>query len=129
MQTNANAQGSSRRVMVVDDHVASGDLLREILSMEGYTVRVAHCGQDAVATARQFKPQIALLDVGLPDMNGFALARLLKADPQLQQIRLVALSGYAESGDGERPGEAGFDRYLVKPVDVEQLLAVLQGLS
>jgi two-component system, sensor histidine kinase len=58
-------------------------------------------------------------------MNGFALARLLKTDPQLQQIRLVALSGYAQSGDAE----LGFDRYLVKPVDVEQLLAVLQGLS
>jgi CheY-like chemotaxis protein len=115
--------------MVVDDHVASGDLLLEILSMEGYAVRIAHCGRDAVATAREFMPQIALLDVGLPDMDGFALARLLKADPELQRIRLVALSGYARSAYADRVREDDFDHYLVKPVDVEQLLSVLQSLS
>ena len=129
MQADANARGDSRRVMVVDDHVVSGELLVEILSMEGYVVRVAHCGRDAMATAREFKPQIALLDVGLPDMDGFTLARLLKADSQLRQIRLVGLSGYAQSADAEWPGEVRFDRYLVKPVDVEQLLSVLQSLS
>jgi len=129
MQANANAPGHSRRVMVVDDHVVSGDLLREILSTEGYAVRVALCGRDAVAMAREFKPDVALLDVGLPDMTGFALARLLKADPQLQQIRLVALSGYAQSADAERSRLKGFDHYLVKPVDVEQLLSVLQSLA
>jgi CheY-like chemotaxis protein len=129
MQANANAPGHSRRVLVVDDHVASGDLLLEILSMEGYAVRVARCGRDAVAMAREFKPYIALLDVGLPDMNGFALARLLKADPQLQQIRLVALSGYAQAADAEHARLKSFDHYLVKPVDVEQLLSVLQSLS
>jgi CheY-like chemotaxis protein len=115
--------------MVVDDHVASADLLLEVLSMEGYAVRVAHCGRDAVATAREFRPQIALLDVGLPDIDGFALARLLKADPQLPPIRLVALSGYAESTDAEHSREKSFDHYLVKPVDVEQLLSVLHSLS
>ena len=129
MQTNAHAPGHPCRVMVVDDHVASGDLLAEILGMEGYAVRVAHCGRDAVATAREFKPHIALLDVGLPDMDGFALARLLKADAQLQQIRLVALSGYAQSPDAEGGREDSFDHYLVKPVDVEQLLSVLHSLS
>ena len=115
--------------MVVDDHVAAGDMLLEILSMEGYAVRVALCGRDAVVTAREFKPQIALLDVGLPDMDGFALARLLRADPDLRQIRLVALSGYAQSIDAASSRDAGFDRYLVKPVEVEQLLSVLQSLS
>jgi CheY-like chemotaxis protein len=129
MQANANGPEGSRRVMVVDDHVAAGDLLVEILSMEGYAVRVALCGRDAVVTAREFKPQIALLDVGLPDMDGFALARLLRADPQLQQIRLVALSGYGESVDAASSKQVGFDHYLVKPVDVEQLLSVLQSLA
>jgi CheY-like chemotaxis protein len=129
MPTNANASGSSPRVMVVDDHVASGDLLREILSMEGYVVRVAHCGKDAVAAAREFQPQIALLDVGLPDMNGYALARLLKTDPALNPIRLVGLSGYAQSTDADGSRGESFDRYLLKPVDVEQLLFVLESLS
>jgi len=114
--------------MVVDDHVASGDLLVEILSMEGYAVRVARCGRDAVAMAREFKPQIALLDVGLPDMDGFALAKLLQADPELEQIRLVALSGYSQSADSWGSREGSFDHYLVKPVDVEQLLSLLQSL-
>jgi CheY-like chemotaxis protein len=126
MQSKTNAETSSQRVMVVDDHVASGDLLVEILSMEGYAVRVARCGHDAVATARAFNPQIALLDIGLPDMTGFTLARLLKADPQLRQIRLVGLSGYAQSADPSQ--EPSFDHYLVKPVDVEQLLSLLQSL-
>jgi CheY-like chemotaxis protein len=125
MQANANFC----RVMIVDDHVASGDLLVEILSMEGYAVRVAHCARDAVATAREFKPQIALLDVGLPDMDGFALAKLIKADPELREIRLVALSGYAQPAGAERSREESFDHYLVKPVDVERLLSVLQSLS
>ena len=129
MASNRNPSGSSPRVMVVDDHVASGDLLREILSMEGYVVRVAHCGQDAVAAAREFKPQIALLDVSLPDMNGYALASLLRADPALHQIRVVALSGYAQSTEAHGFRGESFDHYLLKPVDVEQLLSVLESLS
>lgn len=111
--------------MVVDDHVASADLLREILRMEGYAVRVAYSGKEAVATAREFKPEVALLDVGLPDTDGFALARELRADPELGEIRLVALSGYAET-EADRSGNVGFDLYLVKPVDVNQLLALLR---
>jgi CheY-like chemotaxis protein len=129
MQANSSTQDHPPRVMVVDDHVASGDLLVEILSMEGYAVRVAHSGRDAVLTAREFKPQIALLDVGLPDMDGFALAKLLRGDPGLEQIRLVALSGYAQSTEVERSREESFDHYLVKPVDVDQLLSVLQSLA
>jgi CheY-like chemotaxis protein len=112
--------------MVVDDHVASADLLREILRMEGYAVRVAYSGKEAVAAAREFKPEVAFLDVGLPDIDGFALARELKADPELGEIRLVALSGYAESTEAERSGNVGFDLYLVKPVDVNQLLTLLR---
>ena len=129
MASNRNPSGGSPRVMVVDDHVASGDLLREILSMEGYVVRVAHCGQDAVVAAREFKPQIALLDVSLPDMNGYALASLLRADPALHQIRVVALSGYAQSTEARGSRGESFDHYLLKPVDVEQLLSVLESLS
>jgi CheY-like chemotaxis protein len=129
MASNRNPSGSAPRVMVVDDHVASGDLLCEILSMEGYVVRVAHCGQDAVVAAREFKPQIALLDVSLPDMNGYALASLLRADPALHQIRVVALSGYAQSTEAHGAGGESFDHYLLKPVDVEQLLSVLESLS
>jgi CheY-like chemotaxis protein len=125
MPSDASAQ-RSRRVMVVDDHLASGDLLREILTMEGYAVCVANCGRDALAMSHEFKPQIALLDIGLPDIDGFTLAKQLKAEPHLPEIRLIALSGYSQPADSAS-GE-GFDHYLVKPVDVDQLLSLLQRL-
>jgi len=126
MPLDANVHGL-RRVMVVDDHMASSDLLRELLIMEGYAVCVANCGRDAVAMSQEFKPQIALLDIGLPDMDGFALARQLKAEPHLPNIQLIALSGYSQPLDTAR-GD-GFDHYLVKPVDVDQLLSLLQALA
>jgi CheY-like chemotaxis protein len=117
------------RVIVVDDHPASAEMLAEVLRMEGYSASVAHSGQEALAVAREFKPAIALLDIGLPDMNGFALAGLFKAAPELQHIRLVALSGYAQPSDpsGSQPG--GFEHYLIKPVEIEALLSVLARLA
>src|SRR5262245_66443173 len=113
------------RVLVVDDDVASGELLTEILTMEGFAVRVAHNGKDALAIASEFVPGVALLDVGLPDMNGFALAKHFRAQPALGGIRLIALSGYAQP---EAQGFVAslFDQYLVKPVDVEELLSLLK---
>ena len=129
MANELSSRAALRRIMVVDDHAASAALLAELLNLEGYAVDVAHNGRDALAAARQFKPRIALLDIGLPDMDGFALARLFKADPQLQQIRLVGLSGYAQSAGMTRSDMRGFDDYLVKPVDVEQLLTVLRRLA
>jgi DNA-binding response OmpR family regulator len=120
-----NVNPSQARVLIVDDNVASGDLLAEILSLEGYAVRVAHCAKDALIIAREFVPAIALLDIGLPDMDGFALARRFRADLRLSQTRLVALSGYAHS-EAERHGQdKAFEQYLVKPVDVERLLSLL----
>ena len=77
--------------------------------------------------SQEFKPQIALLDIGLPDMDGFALAKQLKAEPHLPDIRLIALSGYSQPPDAARG--VGFDHYLIKPVDVDQLLSLLQGLA
>jgi CheY-like chemotaxis protein len=115
--------------MVVDDHAASASLLAELLSLEGFTVDVAHTGRDALAVARRVQPRIALLDIGLPDMDGFALLRLFRADSQLAQIRLVALSGYAQSGGIAQSGMSSFDEYLVKPVDVDQLLTLLRRLA
>jgi CheY-like chemotaxis protein len=115
------------RVLIVDDNVASGELLTEILSLEGFVVRVARCARDALAVAREFAPGIALLDIGLPDMDGFALARLFKSDAYLAPIRLIALSGYARP-EAQRSDEGLFDRYLVKPADLDQLLSVLNGM-
>jgi len=124
-----NAQPASCRVMIVDDHAASAALLAELLSLEGYAVEIAYSGGEALAVARAFQPRIALLDVGLPDMNGFDLLRLFRTDPQLEEMRLVAVSGYAPPTGMTPTDPQGFDEHLVKPVDVEQLLAVLRQLA
>ena len=116
------------RVLVVDDEVASGELLTEILTLEGFAVRVARSGNDALRLAREFIPSIALLDVGLPDMNGFALAKRFRSEPALAGVRLVAVSGYARP-EAQGFVEGLFDQYLVKPVDIEQLLSVLKRYS
>ena len=115
-------------VLVVDDNVASGDLLQEILSLEGYTARVARSGQDALTVTRDFVPEVILLDIGLPDTDGFTLARLLRTDARLAHTHLVALSGYAHSQTEEHAREKVFDQYLVKPVDIERLLSLLNSI-
>src|SRR5215510_9323947 len=84
------------RVLVVDDDVASGELLTEILTLEGFAVRVACSGKDALAIAKEFSPGDALLDVGLPAINGFSLAERFRSERGLASSRLVALSGYAQ---------------------------------
>ena len=104
-------------------------MLAELLSLEGYAVEVAYSGKDALAVAREFQPRIALLDIGLPDMNGFELLRLFRTDPRLQEMRLVAVSGYAQPAGMTRTDPHGFDEHLVKPVDVEHLLTVLRQLA
>jgi len=124
----SEAESDSARVMVVDDHPASAEMLAEVLALEGYAVAVAHSGQEAISTALEFKPSIALLDIGLPDMNGFALAATFRATPELQDVRLVALSGY-EHSLSERGSESAFEHYLVKPVEIDQLLALLSQLQ
>ena len=126
-QEVSGTPSASRRVMVVDDHPAAAEMLAELLTLEGYVVAVAHSGQEAIATAREFDPLIALLDIGLPDMTGFALAELFRATPELRAVRLVALSGYGHSRSTQSSADV-FEHYLVKPVEIEQLLSVLGRL-
>jgi CheY-like chemotaxis protein len=126
-QYAAEAGSESPRVMVVDDHPASAEMLAEVLALEGYAVAVAHSGEEAISTAREFKPSIALLDIGLPDMTGFVLAAIFRAAPDLRDVRLVALSGYEHSLSAQGSGSA-FEHYLVKPVEIDQLLALLGQL-
>lgn len=129
MQRQDETESGLRRVIVVDDHPASAEMLAEVLRMEGYGASVAHSGQEALVIARTFKPAIALLDIGLPDMNGFELARLFKAATDLQHIHLVALSGYAQSNDPNDSQSGAFEHYLIKPVEIEELLSVLARLA
>jgi CheY-like chemotaxis protein len=112
------------RVVVADDNPSMTRALKVVLELWGWEVSVAHDGLAAVEAIRAIRPAVALIDIGLPDLNGLEVARLLRAEGAAPPL-LVALSGYGEEGDSRRSREAGFDRHLVKPVEPEILRAML----
>jgi len=118
------AQG--RRVLVVDDNVDSARSMASLLSrLWGYSVSVAYDGTSALALAGSFEPEMVLLDIGLPDLNGYELARKLRSLPKLQDALLVAMSGWGRDEDIRKSYEAGINHHLVKPVTLDELEALL----
>ena len=123
-RTVQSPDGAPRyRILVVDDNIDVAETTAELLAAMGYQVSVAHEGREALARAARFRPQVCLLDIGLPMMDGYELARRLRELPDLRPLRLVALTGYGESGDSALAGS--FDAHLVKPVDLDALVASL----
>jgi PAS domain S-box-containing protein len=108
-----------RRVLVIEDNVDAAETLREMLLLWDHVVEVAHDGQEGLAKARAFRPDLVLCDIGLPEMNGFEVARAIRADAALASTYLVAVTGYASAEDRRKAADAGFDRHLGKPVPVE----------
>jgi len=117
------------RVLVVEDNVDAAETLSDLLTLWGYEVEVVHDGQAAIETAPRFRPHAVLLDIGLPRMNGYDVARWLRRDAGLAGVLLVAITGYGQESDRERGREAGFDHHLVKPVDLEVLRRLLAELA
>jgi signal transduction histidine kinase/CheY-like chemotaxis protein len=116
------------RVLVADDNHDAADSLALMLRLRGHDTRTAHDGQEAVEAAGQFRPDVALLDLGMPRLNGFDAARRLRAEPWGATLLLVALTGWGQDEDRRRAAEAGFDHHLTKPVapaDLEEVLARL----
>jgi len=120
------APNGGERVLIVDDNEDALSVLSEALDSLGYTVRTAANGPEALQVARAFKPQIALLDIGLPVMDGYELARRLRESSDGPGLRLIAVTGYGQRSDKERAHAGGFDAHLVKPVGLEQLEGVLR---
>jgi PAS domain S-box-containing protein len=120
---------TGQHVLVVDDNVDAAETLAEILRVCGYEVAVAHDGPSALELAPRFRPQVALLDIGLPVMDGYELGRRLQQIPGFQDLRLVAITGYDQERDRAQSLAAGFREHLVKPVDVPALLQLLQELN
>lgn len=116
---------AASRILVVDDLAPSAETLMTLLEMEGFEVRVAHEGQDALRIAREFRPQVVLLDIGLPGMNGFEVAHGLRSQEESKDALLIALTGYGEAESRTRSAQAGFDFHMVKPADVDLLLTML----
>ena len=116
-------------ILVVDDNVDAAQMLAESLNAHGYRTRLAHDGPSALQVAEQLRPDAAILDLGLPVMDGFELARRFRAEPALRQTILIALTGYGQEEDRERALAAGFSEHLIKPVNLDRLRAVLAALT
>src|SRR5262249_42183157 len=117
------------RMLVVDDNVDATTSLAMLLRLHGHTVEMANDGSSALATAKSFRPQVAILDIGLPHMDGYELAHRLRGEAGLQNAILVAITGYGYEADRQRARKAGFDHHLVKPVDPEDLKRFVESIS
>jgi two-component system CheB/CheR fusion protein len=118
----------ARRILILDDNVDAAETLGALLSLLGHTVQLAHTGTDAVTLAQRFLPEIAFLDIGLPDISGYDVARQLRRDPGLQGIYLVALTGWGAAADRANSADAGFDLHLTKPVAMDLLKETIPDL-
>jgi CheY-like chemotaxis protein len=110
-------------ILVIEDNVDAARSIAELLEMKGHRVHVATDGLTGIKKARELKPEVVLCDIGLPDVDGYEIARTLRADEGLRFTRLIALTGYAQPEDRQRAKEAGFDAHIGKPPAVDALLA------
>jgi CheY-like chemotaxis protein len=108
-------------VLVVDDNIDAVDMLVHTLEDLGCQTETAFDGPSALEAAKRFRPRVVLLDIGLPLMDGYEVARRLRQEPQLAPLKLVALTGYGESSDRQKSREAGFDEHVVKPVEIDKV--------
>jgi len=116
-----------RRVFLVDDNADAAKSLAMLLQMQGQEVLAVYSAAEALSRIGAFKPDVVLLDIGLPEMDGYELLGRLKEMPQLRETRFVALTGYGQPADRERALRCGFHLHLVKPASYEELARVLQG--
>ena len=122
--------GRSLRILIVEDDVDSGDSLNLLLRLYGHEVQVARTGPTALEMASAFRPDVVLLDIGLPGMDGYQVARRLRERPEFKEVMMCALTGYTPSeADRQRQQETGFDHYYVKPVDLARLLELFKTVG
>jgi PAS domain S-box-containing protein len=126
----AQPAGSANvRVLIVDDNVDSADCLAMVVQLQGYACQIAYDGPTALTLAAQFKPHIALLDIGLPGMDGYEVAREFRKRPETEGTILIAMTGWGQEEDRHQSKDAGFEKHLVKPVDPAGLEAVLAEVA
>ena len=121
----AAAARSTRRVLVVDDNRDAAESLRLVLELDGHEVEAVHGAREALRAVEDFRPEVVLLDIGLPDLDGYQVARRIRARPDGGSVRLFALTGWAQEEDKRKAFEAGFDEHLTKPVDSSRLRALI----
>ena len=115
-----------RRILLIEDDDDARDSMAELLRLDGHDVKVASNGNDGVTSASSSSPEVVLIDIGLPDIDGYEVARRLRSNPTTARLRLVAVTGYGTQEDRKRALAAGFDEHLAKPVEPDELDALLQ---
>ena len=118
---------SPRRVLIVDDNVDAAESLRMLLELSGHTVAVEYGGAAALDAVESFRPDVVLLDIGLPDVDGYEVAREIRARHGTDNLKLVAVSGWGQAEDKQRAVDAGIDQHFTKPIDSARLGQVLSA--
>lgn len=124
-KVSSSGPSKKGRILIVDDHIDAAEMLKILLKMDGYNVVVANDGESAIQAAQEHQPEVALLDIGLPNKDGYQVARELRG--KLPSIKLIAISGWGQEEYKRRSVEAGFNHHLVKPIDVEELRQLLDS--
>jgi CheY-like chemotaxis protein len=122
-------EGRKLRILIVDDNVDAADSIAMLLGMEGHQTRTVNTARAALLAAPEFKPEVVLLDIGLPEMDGYEVARRLRAQNGSHLMRLVAVTGYGQPADRRRAHAAGFDEHMVKPVEPAALQEFLRSVQ
>jgi CheY-like chemotaxis protein len=120
---------SSRRVLIVDDNKDAADSMALLVETVGHKVRTAYDGHGALDAAFAFAPHVLLLDLGVPGLNGFEIARSIRRQPWGKTVALIAVTGWGQEQDRRRTAEAGFDAHLIKPVSKADLLSALRACA
>ena len=119
VETALVVQHKKLRVLVVDDNIDAADSLAALLEISGHTIRTSNDGRHAFQLAQDFRPDVAFLDIGLPGMNGYELAKALRNTPGMEKIMLIALTGWGTEADLRQARLAGFDQHLTKPANLD----------
>ena len=115
------------RILIIDDNTSGAQTLSMLLDLDGYEVSIANCGKDALARFSEITPSIILLDIGLPDMSGYDVARQIRAMPEGRNVTIMAVTGWGSERDQELAQSAGCDLHITKPVNFDRLERLLKG--
>ena len=118
----------SKKILVVEDTEDNRQILRDLLGMAGYDMVEAHDGAEGVAKAAEHRPDLILMDIQMPVMDGYEATRRIKANPELKAIPIIAVTSYALSGDEQKTRDAGCDAYIAKPYSPRQMLAKVREI-
>ena len=118
---DSGAEVAPRRILIADDNRDAADSLSMLLKLSGHDIQIARTGREALAVANQFRPEVGIIDIGMPDMDGYEVAKRIRHEAWGENMRLIAVTGWGQADDKRRALAAGFDRHMTKPVDPEEL--------